>query len=99
MDFTTQFFFFLLFAIVGFITEKAIGLNIYKVYSDTASAIFIISIYTILFPVMATPENISSEDLVFRIRVVTENLVNALPAMVLGDVAGSIVANITGDSR
>jgi len=56
MDLTSQFLFFLLFAIIGFI-------------------------------------------LVFKVSVVVENLVNALPAMVLGDLAGSMVAKVTGDEK
>jgi|Deesub1362B_J571_1020462.scaffolds.fasta_scaffold01367_5 uncharacterized protein with HEPN domain len=35
----------------------------------------------------------------FRDVIIIENFANALPAMVLGDLAGSIVANVIGDER
>ena len=67
MDLGTQFVLFLVFAAVGFVTQKLIGINIYRLFSDIGSAIFIISIYSILFPVMVNPESASTEELVFRI--------------------------------
>jgi len=35
----------------------------------------------------------------FKKGVVVKNLVNALPAMILGDLAGSMVANVTGGEK
>lgn len=55
-----------------------------------------ISVYVILFPVIIYPESISTEKLVFKIDVLVKTLFEALPSMIVGDIAGSIVAEIVG---
>jgi hypothetical protein len=69
---------------------KVIGINPYRIFSDIAAALLIISMIIIIFPAVINPEHAIDT---------TSGLIEffgaALPGAIIGDAAGSIVSGIT----
>ena len=82
----------IIFGIVGFITEKIFGINPYKIFSDIGAAVLIISLAFFIFPVSSDP-NVAVKNIGNMVTFFAESL----PGIVIGDVAGTIIAAITGD--
>ncbi|MHC1565507.1 MAG: hypothetical protein ACXQS6_04215 [Candidatus Syntropharchaeales archaeon] len=91
MDLGTQLIILIIFGVVGFITDKIWGINPYKIFSDIGAAIFLITLIFFAFPASTDP-NIVAKNI--------ENMVyffaESFPSMVIGDIAGTIVSEITG---
>lgn len=92
MDAGTNLIFLIIFGIIGFIISKIWDINPYRIFSDLLAGIFVISLMLLLLPVILNPS--SSLD---YIPLVINLFVNNLPGMVIGDIAGSIIASITGE--
>ncbi len=94
MELGTLFIFLVIFGIVGFITEKIWGLNPYKIYSDIGALILLTGVLFVMLPTIVNSEDINGN---------TNRLVlwftNVLPGALIGDVAGSFVAELTGERR
>ena len=89
MGLETEFLFLVALGIIGFFTTKIWGINIYKIFSDFSAAIFFCAI---AFLVLATGSNPSIAP-----QMVTLFIEN-LPGIIIGDLAGSFVAEITGQA-
>ena len=94
MDLIINFLFLVIFGIVGFVTDKICGFNLAKICSDIGAVVFILLIYSFI-PREITDLNQSINNL--------ENMltffVNALPGILIGDSAGTIVSQLTGEKR
>jgi len=84
-----MFWFFVIFAIVGFFTDKIFGLDVYKLYSDIGVIIFVSVLSLFVFQVSNNPQ----ESLTIIEKMVNYFVDNLIP-MVIGDVAGTFVSNI-----
>ena len=89
MDPTTMFWFFVIFAIIGFITDMIFGLDVYKLYSDIGAIIFVSVLSLFVFQVSNNPQ----ESLTIMEKMVNYFVDNLIP-MVIGDAAGTFVSNI-----
>jgi len=94
MELGTLFIFLVIFGIVGFITEKIWGLNPYKIYSDIGALILITGVLFIMLPTILNPEDIDG-----NINRVVLWFTNILPGAIIGDIAGTIIAAITGGKK
>ena len=90
MDLVTNLFFLILFGIIGFITDKIYGINPDKIYLDIGSMIFILLLY-FLIPKETTDLNQSIDN----IKNIFIFFTAALPGMVIGDLAGTVVSRLT----
>jgi len=90
VNFTPMFISAIIFCLIGFFTEKVFGLNIEKFASDIIACFFLI---TMLSFVTFSPQSIN--DSADNIAKMINFFVSALPGIVIGDVAGSLVAEIT----
>lgn len=90
MDYSVFFFFCVIFALVGFITTKIWGFDIYKIYSDFGSVIVLVPLLALIF---YRPE--SAKESVDLLSGAMTSFANALPGIIIGDVAGSLVAEFT----
>jgi len=94
MELGTFFIFLVIFGVIGFITEKIWGLNPHKIYSDIGALVLVAGIIFIMLPIVFNPEDINGN---------TDSVVNffvkVLPGAVVGDLAGSFIAEITGGRR
>jgi hypothetical protein len=89
MEPITMFWFFVIFAFIGFITDLIWGLDVYKIYSDIG-AIIVISVISFMV-IGATKNPNSAIDVTEKI---VNYFVNQLIPMVIGDAAGTFVSNI-----
>lgn len=89
MDPTTMFWFFVIFAIIGFITDMIFGLDVYKLYSDIGAIIFVSVISLFVIQVSNNPQ----ESLIIVEKMINHLVDNLIP-MVIGDAAGTFVSNI-----
>ena len=91
MDFGIQLIILVLFGVTGFIMEKIVGINTYRLFSDLIAAFFLIAMIGFITPAMLNPDIAVTA---------TTNMVNffvdSLPSIVIGDIAGSVIAEITG---
>jgi len=94
MDLGAFFIFLIIFGIIGFITEKIWGLNPYKIYSDIGVLVLATGIIFVMLPTVFNPEDING-----NIDRIVLWFTNVLPGAVVGDVAGSFVAELTGGRR
>jgi len=96
MNLGVQLILLIIFGIVGFITDKIWGINPYKIFSDIGTAIFIIILTFLVFPVTLN----SNPDTVIKS---IENLViffaESLPSIIIGDIAGTIVSKLIGERK
>lgn len=89
MDYSSFFIFCFLFAFLGFGTTILWGFDIYKIYSDIGSFVFLFPLISLLF---IRPESI--EESVDIISNAIRIFVDALSGMLIGDAAGTLVAVI-----
>jgi len=94
MELGTFFIFLVIFGIIGFITEKIWGLNPYKIYTDIGALILITGVLFVMLPAVFNPEDING-----NIDRVVNFFVKILPGAVIGDAAGSFIAEIAGGRR
>lgn len=85
MEPATMFWFLVIFAIIGFITDLIWGLDVYKMYSDFG-AFLVILVMVLIF--------LSKEDPLSKIERVTTYFAYSLVGMLLGDAAGTFVGEI-----
>lgn len=84
-----MFWFFVIFAIIGFITDMIFGLDVYKLCSDMGAIIFVSVLSLFVFQVSNNPQ----ESLIIIEKMVNYFVDNLIP-MVIGDAAGTFVSNI-----
>lgn len=89
MDLGSSFIFLIIFGIFGFFFSKIAGVNPYRIFSDLTAALLIISMIIIVFPTVINPEHA-----IDTIPEFIEFFGAALPGVIIGDAAGSIVAGI-----
>ena len=94
MDYSTTLIFLVIFGLIGFITEKIWGHNPYKTYSDIGAMILMFSIIFFFLPAIINPENALTQ-----IEKLPIFLTKILPGMIIGDIAGTMIAKITGEKR
>ena len=92
MDLGAQLILLVIFGIVGFITGKIVGINPYRILSDTGSAIFILSLTFFVFPLSSDPNLVAK-----NLENMIEFFAKSLPSIIIGDVAGTFVYAITGE--
>lgn len=85
----------IIFGLISFVIEKIWGLNPYKVYVAIASITVIFPILYSMMPIIANPSDINASTLSIN-RLITW-LVNFLPGAIIGDIAGVVIAKITGE--
>jgi uncharacterized membrane protein len=88
------FIFLIIFGVVGFVTGKIWGINPYKIFTDIGAFVTIGGLFFILLPVIFNPE-----DVVGNTDRVINYFVKILPGAVIGDLAGTTIASITGGGR
>ena len=94
MDLGTNLIFLVIFGLVGFFISKIWGINPYRIFSDLAIVAIVIPLTFFIIKAAVNPEN--------ALEVVPEMVdffVNNLPGIIIGDLAGSIVAAITGERQ
>jgi len=94
MSLETLFIFLVIFGIVGFITEKILGLNPYKIYLDIGALIIFSGLFFIMLPVIFNPEDING-----NLNRIVLWFTSILPGAIIGDIAGSFISTITGGRR
>ncbi|MBP1913004.1 hypothetical protein [Thermococcus stetteri] len=99
MDLETQLILFIIFAFVGFITYQLWGFDVYKLYSDVGSMIFIITLMSFMLPAIFNPSGTPPKEMEWRLTNVITYFVESLPSMVIGDVAGTFVSAVVGEKR
>jgi len=92
MDLGLQLFLLVIFGLVGFICDKIIGINPYRIFSDLGAVIFILSLIHFI-PLTSTEPEIVIKSLESFLKFFVESL----PSMIIGDAAGTIVSRITGE--
>ena len=92
MDLVINFIFLIIFGLVGFATNKVFGLNPYKLFSDISAILLILVMMLFAFPVIINPDNSLTV-----IENLSKFLVDVLPGAIIGDLAGSFVAAVTGE--
>lgn len=90
MDLGVTLVFLIIFGIFGFIISRIWGINPYRIFSDLCGAIMIVSFIAIMFPAVLNPEQA-----IENIPDLIQFFASALPGIIIGDAAGSIVAGIT----
>ncbi|MCD6483512.1 MAG: hypothetical protein J7L47_00210 [Candidatus Odinarchaeota archaeon] len=93
MDLETQLIIFVIFGIVGFIMDKLIGINPYRIVSDISATLFILTLIFYIKPVS------DSQLAIKNLENLITFFVDSLPSMIIGDIAGTIVSRITGEVR
>lgn len=83
-----MFWFFVIFAFIGFITELIFGFDVYKLYSDIGLIIFI---SVISFFIMGVTKNPSGAPEI--IEKIVNYFVSFLIPAIIGDAAGTFVAS------
>jgi len=99
MDLGTQFLLFIIFAFIGFITHQLWGFDVYKLYSDVGSMLFIIMLMSFVLPALFNPYGIPPEEMEWRLTSMITYFVESLPSMVIGDAAGTFVSVVVGERR
>jgi len=90
MNLGDQLIFLIIFGLVGFLISKIWGINPYRIFSDLSAAIIVIIMLIIMLPAFINPENALD-----TIPGFIGYFVSVLPGIVVGDIAGSIVGEIT----
>ena len=91
MDYASLFMFCVVFAFVGFVTTVLWGVDIYKIWSDIGSFIILVPLISLLF---VRPESVNEAAETMSNAIVM--FANALPGMIIGDAAGTLVAGFLG---
>jgi len=87
MDYSTFFFFCIIFAFIGFISTKIWGIDVYRIFSDLGAFIVLVPFLSLL---IIKPESVNeTADILSNLMI---SFGNALPSMIIGDVAGTLVA-------
>lgn len=94
MSLESNFIFLVIFGVVGFITEKIWGTNPYKMYSDISMFVILLVVVAVILPAINNPEYIEG-----NVDRLVNLAVNILPGVIVGDMAGSFVAKITGEAK
>ena len=92
MDFGTNLIFLIIFGIFGFVISKIWDVNPYRIFSDITAGAIIILFVIAMWPAIVEPEKATES-----ISNLVDVLANNFPGIILGDIAGTIVASITGD--
>jgi len=92
MDLATNLVFLVIFGLVGFATEKIFGFNVYKIFSDLSIVMVLLAIVIFVLPVATNPNSSLT-----AVENILTFFVNILPGAIIGDLAGSFVAAITGE--
>ena len=92
MDLASQLILLIIFGIIGFITEKLIGLNLYRIISDLGTAILVLALVFFVYPLSPDPNIIAK-----KLEIMITFFVESLPSFVIGDIAGTFVSVITGE--
>jgi hypothetical protein len=88
MDLSSQLLFIIIFGVIGYLTSFLIGFNIYKIVSDVGAILFMVPIIIILINPNNTQNSLS----------LLNFIIANLPMIIIGDIAGTIIAAITGES-
>lgn len=99
MDLATQLVFLIIFAFIGFGTYQLFGINVYKLYSDIGSIVFILGLLGFLSPLLFNPYSISPTEAEWRLTGMITFFVESLPSAIIGDLAGTMVSIIVGEKR
>lgn len=91
MDLGTQLIMLVVFGIMGFIMDKLVGINPYRIVSDISVALFILTLTFYIKPVS------DSQLALKNLENFITFFVESLPSMIIGDIAGTIVSQITGE--
>ena len=94
MDYGTLLLVLIVFGVVSFIIEKLSGFNPYMAYVLLGLANLVLSLLYIVWPVLTDQSNIGS--LITSFDRLGKWLINFLPGAIVGNVAGIIIAKITG---
>ena len=90
MNLADMFIFLVIFGLVGFVISKIWGINFYRIFSDVSAAIIIVMMLIIMLPAVFNPENALD-----TIPDFIGYFVSVLPGIIIGDIAGSVVGEIT----
>lgn len=90
MNYGTQLIILIIFGLIGFVMDKIIGIDPFRIFSDLTAAITVIALISFVFPAATNPDAALSN---------MDNMINffveSLPSIVIGDAAGTIVSRIT----
>ncbi len=94
MDIGTNLIFLIIFGLFGFVISKIWDINPYRIFSDLMGAFLIIILLIAMAPALIDPSNA-----IETIPNVVEVFANNLPGIIIGDIAGTIIALITLSRR
>lgn len=97
MDLSTLFILLIIFGVISFIIEKIGGFNPYEAYLAIGAITLFFSLLYIMWPIMTTTGDINASDITMS--RLSNWLTDFLPGAIIGDIAGIIIAKITGDRR
>jgi hypothetical protein len=94
MSLETNLIFLVIFGVVGYLAQKIWDFNPYQYWERFGTASICISLILAYLPTVFNPE-----DVVNNVNRITNWFVAVLPGTIVGDLAGQIVSNLTGDRR
>ena len=94
MSLETNFIFLVIFGLVGFAIDKFFDFNPAEYWAKFGSASIGISLIIVYLPAIFNPE-----DVVGNVERLMNWFVAVLPGVVIGDLAGQFVSNLTGGRR
>lgn len=97
MDLVTNLVVLIIFGLLSFVIEMIWGVNPYHAYTAIGTITLVGSLLYIMGPSLANAGDINAFTL--SITRLTNWLVDFLPGALIGNVAGSLLAKITGDRR
>jgi hypothetical protein len=92
MDMATNLIFLVIFGLIGFVISKIWGINPYRIFSDIGTVVIMVPLMFFVINASLNPENALN-----LIEPMVDFFVNNLPGIMIGDIAGSLIAEITGE--
>jgi len=94
MSLETNFIFLVIFGLIGFVIDKLFDFNPAEYWAKFGSISIMVSLIIIYLPAVFNPE-----DVVNNIDRLMNWFVAVLPGTIIGDLAGQVVAKLTGGRR
>lgn len=92
MDLGTNLLFLIIFGLFGFVISKIWDVNPYRIFSDIVAGAIIILFVIAMWPAIVEPEKATE-----AIPNLVDVFANTFPGIIIGDIAGTFIASITGD--
>ena len=90
MDLGTNLLFLVIFGLFGFFISKFWGFNPYRIFSDIVVIVVILTLVIAMWPALVAPE-----EAIDSIPNLVDVFVNNLPGILIGDIAGTVISELT----